>query len=290
MPPSSPAPRFHPYKGHHKTPSFKPRAPTSHASGSGLSINDLKRRIRDIKRLLNHAELLPEARIVQERALAGYEKDLADETARRGRSEMIKKYHFVRFLDRKAATKELRRVTQLHADMQHKSKSNGADAAGITRKMHEAQINLNYTIYYPLDEKYISLYPQDKKKRKNPAEDDSDDGVGEGGVDADGAEKPPLWYVVEKCTADGTLDKLRNGRLGIGLDGKPKQQHPAATTKTAKTTEKDKSSSTTKHKESTTRKTAHGSSRRHGSEAGAAHQNEGEEDEGDDSDGGFFEV
>lgn len=64
----------------------------------GLSVNELKRRIRDVKRLLNRADLPADARIVQERALAGYEKDLKEEVERRHRSEMIKKYHFVRFL------------------------------------------------------------------------------------------------------------------------------------------------------------------------------------------------
>lgn len=68
------------------------------SNSSGLSINDLKRRIRDVKRLLSRANLSPEARIIQERALKGYEKDLKDEQDRRQRSEMIKKYHFVRFL------------------------------------------------------------------------------------------------------------------------------------------------------------------------------------------------
>lgn len=62
------------------------------------SVNELKRRIRDVKRLLNKGTLPPDARIVQERALAGYEQDLADETARRDRSHLISKYHFVRFL------------------------------------------------------------------------------------------------------------------------------------------------------------------------------------------------
>lgn len=62
------------------------------------SVNDLKKRIRDVKRLLNKMDLSADARILQERALAGYEQDLADETARRERSQLIKKYHFVRFL------------------------------------------------------------------------------------------------------------------------------------------------------------------------------------------------
>lgn len=62
------------------------------------SVNELKRRIRAVKRLLEKVDLPADARVVQERALAGYEKDLEDEMQRRARSQMIKKYHFVRFL------------------------------------------------------------------------------------------------------------------------------------------------------------------------------------------------
>ena len=62
------------------------------------SINDLKKRIRDVKRLLNKQDLSADARILQERALAGYENDLEEETKRREKSALISKYHFVRFL------------------------------------------------------------------------------------------------------------------------------------------------------------------------------------------------
>lgn len=62
------------------------------------SVNELKKRIRDVKRLLNKKDLSADARVLQERALAGYEEDLAEELVRRERSQMIKKYHFVRFL------------------------------------------------------------------------------------------------------------------------------------------------------------------------------------------------
>lgn len=62
------------------------------------SVNELKRRIRDVKRLLNKKDLPADVRVLQERALAGYEQDLEEELARRERSQMIKKYHFVRFL------------------------------------------------------------------------------------------------------------------------------------------------------------------------------------------------
>jgi hypothetical protein len=281
--------RFHPYK------KAKPTTTTSRESTSGLSINDLKRRIRDVKRLLGrHADLSPEARIVQERALAGYEKDLKDETERRQRSEMIKRYHFVRFLgktltpkkkdtfslyiiicatDRKTATKELRRLTQKQKTVEEEENDKkGSTLKAIKNKIHIAQINVNYTIYYPLSEKYISLYPQDKKKKTSATSDDED----EDGSDSDELlpksgvsknEKPPLWAIVEKCTANGTLDKLRNGKLNVGFDGKPKS---AAAEK--RSDGLPSSSQTTREKAASKK----------------AQKYENEDD--DDSDGGFFET
>jgi hypothetical protein len=88
--------RFHPYSSSKRTSTSHTSKPSS--PSNTLSVNELKKRIRDVKRLLSHANLPPDARIVQERALAGYETDLKTETERRGRSEMVKKYHFVRFL------------------------------------------------------------------------------------------------------------------------------------------------------------------------------------------------
>lgn len=62
------------------------------------SVNELKKRIRNAKRLLSRDDLPADSRIVQERALQGFEKELQDEVRRRERREMISRYHFVRFL------------------------------------------------------------------------------------------------------------------------------------------------------------------------------------------------
>lgn len=75
-----------------------PKAPAARNEKEYPSVNELKKRIRDVKRLLAKGTLPADARVVQERALAGYEQDVIEETARRQRSQMIKKYHFVRFL------------------------------------------------------------------------------------------------------------------------------------------------------------------------------------------------
>ncbi|KAJ6171904.1 hypothetical protein N7470_000971 [Penicillium chermesinum] len=176
------------------------------------SVNELKKRIRDVKRLLAKGTLPADARVLQERALAGYEQDLAEETARRQRSHMIKKYHFVRFLDRKTATKQLNRLLRREKNLDLDSKEKDR----LQRKIHEARVNLNYTIYCPLPEKYISLYPKRDAKTDTKTDGDASDPKPE----SEGP-KPPLWSVVEKCMEEGTLDDLREGRMNISADGKP---------------------------------------------------------------------
>lgn len=64
--------------------------------------------------------------------------------------------------------------------------------------MHIAEVDLNYTQYHPLSETYISLYPQKK-------------GGGEEETNVEETTtKPPMWAEVEKCMEDGTLNRLRN--------------------------------------------------------------------------------
>ncbi|CAG8898165.1 unnamed protein product [Penicillium egyptiacum] len=256
------------------------------------SINDLKKRIRDVKRLLNKVDLSADARILQERALAGYEQDLADETTRRERSSLIKKYHFVRFLDRKTATKELNRLTRCEKEEDLDSKQK----ARLAAKIHICRVNLNYTIYYPLTEKYIALYPNGKHDAMDPEselqkqETKSNDA------------KPPLWSVVEKCMEENTLDLLREGKLHVNANGEKIQSSPSGTTtgtdshkekskkkeqqrETKAATQKDKQIPKDDKKSSKKQKPAR---IEQASKTHEAPQQANAEDQ-DDSDGGFFE-
>ena len=62
------------------------------------SVNPLKKKIRDITRLLERSEDLPPGvRIEHERALASYKQDLVAADDEKRRQKMIKKYHMVRF-------------------------------------------------------------------------------------------------------------------------------------------------------------------------------------------------
>ncbi|OKL60471.1 hypothetical protein UA08_04220 [Talaromyces atroroseus] len=312
MGPRDSSSRFHPYDTSKKPKIHRTNGTRSHnnhgkknsdalpkPAQSGLSINDLKRRIRDVKRLLSrHADLSPEARIVQERALAGYEKDLKEEQERRQRSEMIKKYHFVRFLDRKTATKELRTAQRRLEKAKEREGENSTKLAKLQSEIDAAQINVSYTIYYPLTEKYISLYPQDKKnnlRQKRNSDDDDEDDNDNNNINNNNNEntdestsedapmsssdtnttdsKPPMWHIVKKCMRENTLDQLRDGKLTTGsstatMDG-GKSGAVVTSTGNKKAEKKDtaSSSSRTSHKKEQVQL----------------------EDEEQDSDGGFFE-
>ncbi|KAL5003801.1 hypothetical protein BDV10DRAFT_3410 [Aspergillus recurvatus] len=264
------------------------------------SVNELKRRIRDVKRLLAKPDLSADKRVIQERALAGYEKELADEERRRERSRMIKKYHFVRFLDRKTATKEVKRLARKRDELA-KDKDTGEATKQrklekLEARLHTANVNLNYTIYYPLTEKYISIYAE--KKKKNNKDQDEDEDVEEETTKqeeavaaATTAEKKAMLQTVEKCMQDGTLDLLREGKLnsntGSGAEAGMKMRTKSESNSKSQL-KKDTRDKTAGGNEKAETKTSKPDSRRGKSaKRGAGAPADQSEDE---SDGGFFEV
>ena len=68
------------------------------AHPSFRSTNALKSKVRDLTRLLDHSKDLPaNVRVEKERALVGYRADLEYAQDEKRRSDMIKRYHMVRF-------------------------------------------------------------------------------------------------------------------------------------------------------------------------------------------------
>lgn len=62
------------------------------------SINQLKSKIRDLTRALEHSDHLPAGvRIEKERALVGYKQDVEKIHEDRRKNELVKRYHMVRF-------------------------------------------------------------------------------------------------------------------------------------------------------------------------------------------------
>lgn len=87
-----------------------------------------------------------------------------------------------------------------------------AEYQSVLEDIHNAEVDLNYTMYHPLDEKYHSLYPP---KAGDTVEDDgmiTKERIKEGK-----AFRPAVWAVVEQCMRSGTLIALRDGKLGRKL-------------------------------------------------------------------------
>lgn len=210
--PMSPRTQPHPSKRRHK--------PAQFAAPKSTPINPLKSKIRDLTRLLNNTDHLPAGiRIEKERALAGYKQDLEQALEEKRNGKLIAKYHMVRFFERQKATRVLNKLKRRLA-----AASPGTpEYRQLQSDVHVAEIDVNYAIYHPLTEKYRSLFPP---------------------VDtADGhtvrrlvAERPDMWKSVEQCTADGSLEALRNGRLTTKSTGDKKP--PSTKTPTSKRADK----------------------------------------------------
>ncbi len=90
--------------------------------------------------------------------------------------------------------------------------------------MHIYEVDVNYAHYYPLNERYISLYPQ-RGKEDEEVKDAKEP-----------AKKPELWAEIERRMEEGTLKELRYGvREGhvpkIAPAPKPKTSSGATATK-----------------------------------------------------------
>ena len=168
-------------------------------------VNELKSHIRSLKRLLTKDDRLPaDVRVEKERALRTAQHELEEAGKAKQRSEVIAKYHKVRFFDRQNAAKRLKRAKKELAGLQ----GEGDGKAELERRIHDLEVDVNYAQYYPLDTEYVPLYPR-KKTKPEGEEDESGDESQQRQRQGD----PEMWQRVKQCMEGGRLDALRNGRL-----------------------------------------------------------------------------
>ena len=84
----------------------------------------------------------------------------------------------------------------------------------LQQSIHKAEVDFNYTFYFPLDKEYQYLFPRGVPKEQS----------------FEGS-RPPLWYFVEKCMVDNRLEAFKNGQLDQelakeGLVLEPRVQAP----------------------------------------------------------------
>ncbi|KAK5136397.1 hypothetical protein LTR08_003523 [Meristemomyces frigidus] len=229
------------------------------------TVNDLKSRVRDLTRLLeHHADLPATVRVEKERALQSARHELETEVQAKKRSDMIGRWHKVRFFDRQKGAKRLKRARkELGACVE----GTGEGKEGLEGKVRDAEAEVAYAVYYPLDLDYRPLFPTKRKKEGDDAV------VEEAKADVQRQGDPVMWETVKRCMTDGTLDALRNGKLAPA-DGDAvaveKRVKPAAAAELPKKRKKEKEVGD-----------RHGNRRERRTAARAESEN--------DSEGGFFE-
>ncbi|QLL30236.1 hypothetical protein HG536_0A00530 [Torulaspora globosa] len=117
--------------------------------------NKIKKRIRDLERLLTRKrDSLPDTIIVEkERTLEALKLELQNAQLRTTIKRNAKKYHMVRFFERKKALRRYKKALKAveESDGDEKCKQD----------LIQKSIDLCYVVNFPKAEKYIALYPSD---------------------------------------------------------------------------------------------------------------------------------
>lgn len=229
------------------------------------SINALKKRVRTIERLFNKGSDVPgNTKVELERELAAHKATIMEITYRKKRSEMIKKYHMVRFFGASCLVPCFLRQTSLQASnsrcrearlfreanihlfsfhierqkaerlvKQLTKQLKTAESDEVKAQLHVAEVDVAYTRYFPLLEAYVSLYP-----KKDSAADKSTTPTAKAALDA---ERPPMWKEIEEALAQGprALERMRDRNPDgdvVVLKADRESEEPAAKEPKAATT------------------------------------------------------
>ncbi|KAI1078437.1 hypothetical protein F5B20DRAFT_229470 [Whalleya microplaca] len=235
------------------------------------SMNWVKKRARTIERRFKTGQNMPaDVHHDMERELAHHKQKISEVAEEKKRKTMIKKYHMIRFFERKKADRLAKQIqTQLR---------NAKDEQEIQRlkaDLHTAEIDSIYARYFPYREPYISLYPVASLGLKVHGGEKPENASS--AAQALHSERAPVWREIEQASKEGdrALIRIRERKTAVDWKSKrPKQQSSEASE--AKQTKANNSSTsdsagTRKHKEKANRKESSDSS------------------SDDESDGGFFE-
>ncbi|KAH6627855.1 hypothetical protein F5144DRAFT_286696 [Chaetomium tenue] len=178
------------------------------------SLNAIKKRARAIERLLARDNLKIPANKQNdlERELAAHKRRIEDARMKKDRSHMIHKYHMVRFFERKKAMRFAKQLEKKVAEA-----TDPEEVAQLKADLHVAQVDIDYAIYFPFMEPYISLYAAaaaGEKEEANKA------------ALYLRTPRPPMWTVVEKTREDGqaALERLQNRRPQTDSSSEATQQ------------------------------------------------------------------
>lgn len=127
-------------------------------AGSGK----IKKKIRDIERLLKKDNLAANVRVDNERSLKALKVQLGNVEQQSKSKQIARKYHMVRFFERKKAVRQLKQARKAYEEAKTTQDRKTTKKARTVLKHKE--IDVAYAFMFPKDQKYISLFPNPKNE------------------------------------------------------------------------------------------------------------------------------
>lgn len=116
-----------------------------------------RKKIKSLEGLLKRDNLPADVRIDKERALKALRADLKNTLFRLKTQKRAKKYHMVRFFERKKALRKLKQAKKALDEATETGVKK--DIKKARRAMYHCQVDVAYVFMFPKYQKYISLYP-----------------------------------------------------------------------------------------------------------------------------------
>lgn len=189
-------PHKRPNKGSHRPP----HGIKSHPKAD--PVNPLKSRLRSITRLLSHkSSTMPADKLLAlQREEASIRAEIASIESKEKRSRMIAKYHRVRFFERRKAERRLKQAQRNLGRCESEAEEGGGggesgqNIAAFQEEVRCCRVDLNYTLYYPLTKRYMSLFTKSENGEERVTRDKD------------------MWSIVQDAMTQNKLEELRDGR------------------------------------------------------------------------------
>ncbi|KAK7740550.1 rRNA-processing protein efg1 [Cytospora paraplurivora] len=159
------------------------------------SLNDIKKRARNIERRFAKGGLPADVQQKLERELVQCKRQIGDLQHKKKRAEMISKYHQVRFFDYRWIERQKAERLRKKLKKQLDETTDPEEKAKLQADFHIADVDVHYTRYFPFLERYEGLYAAEQSK-----EDSDGQTIAERALHS---ARPPMWKVVEEALEKG---------------------------------------------------------------------------------------
>ncbi|GMM33205.1 Efg1 protein [Saccharomycopsis crataegensis] len=132
----------------------------------------LKKAKRDLSRLLKKPDLPADIRTAKEQSLQAIELQLQALEHVRKTKELARRYHMVRFFEKKKAIRRYKQVKKEMEDLEKKTDKEGEDSNAMKKelkkqrkKLAQYELDVLYVVNFPKDQKYLALFPNEGAKK-----------------------------------------------------------------------------------------------------------------------------